>query len=126
MDEQEKSRHGKGRLAHMRKSAILKSGSKAAFSFHINDNTVYTDASQFKSATNREQFAKLLKIKQQSETDKEELQLMRQAYHSATAKEKAKLAPVIQKKEQVCERTDAIIKDMEKAIRNAENTTIRR
>lgn len=124
--DKKKADMAKARLAHMRKSAILKSGSKATFSFHINDNTVYTDSSQFKSATNREQFAKLLKIKQQSETDEEELQLMRQAYHSATAKEKAKLAPVIQKKEQVCERTDAIIKDMEKAIRNAENTTIRR
>lgn len=90
-------------------------------SFIVNDNTVYTDISDFKSATNRKRFVKLQQMKASANDMEAKLDTMRRTYSTSNESARNRLAENIITAEKQLERLDAQIHEMEKDIRNAEN-----
>lgn len=94
---------------------------KKAITFIVNDNTVYTSATDFKSPTNRERFAKLQEMKKDADEMSERLTAMRQNYSKGNTAEKNRLGSSIIKAEKSLETLRENIHKLEKEIRNTEN-----
>lgn len=94
------------------------------YRFIVNDNTVYTKMEDFKSAANRERFAKLCEMKRQLSTLEEELDANRKKYAYGTNEVKKKLGRIITTQEKQAEQLATDIKKQEKEIRNAENIAL--
>lgn len=89
--------------------------------FVVNDNTVYTGPDDFKSATNRERFAKLCAMKKDCSEMEQRLESYRYQYSFGTAEMKRKLAGQIKSLEQQLEKLCLSVSVLEKDIRNTEN-----
>lgn len=90
-------------------------------SFVVNDNTVYTDINDFKSAASRGRFNKLQQMKASATELAEKLDGMRQNYAAASSSTKKRLSGNILTAEKRLEQLDAQIHELEKEIRNTEN-----
>lgn len=110
--------------ARKRQAALLARNNavaKKAITFIVNDNTVYTSATDFKSPTNRERFAKLQEMKKDADEMAERLTAMRQNYSKGNTAAKNRLGSSIIKAEKSLETLRENIHKLEKEIRNTEN-----
>ena len=90
-------------------------------SFVVNDRTVYTSVSDFKSPANRQRFSKLCDMEKSAGKLAETLDAMRRKYSDGSPATKRQLSADIMKAEKQLETLEAGIRQMEKEIRNAEN-----
>lgn len=95
--------------------------SNAGFFFPVNDKIVYRKASDFKSPTAKELFAKATELKRQLEDDNAKLDVLRKKFEEANAAGKRNLYKTIIILEKNCEIIESQYKNIEKKIRNAEN-----
>ena len=91
------------------------------FSFIVNDKTVYTSLSDFKSPKSRERLAKLQQMEKAAKDMADELDQMRRNYSAGYASAKKRLANGIISTEKKLEQLQNNIHEAEKEIRNAEN-----
>lgn len=91
------------------------------FSFIVNDKTVYTSLSDFKSPKSRERLAKLQQMEKAAKDMADELDQMRRSYSAGNASAKKRLANGIISTEKKLEQLQHNIHEAEKEIRNAEN-----
>lgn len=124
-DNEETVGKGLNRLSALRKQHEQGSSKAGSFSFAINDGTVYHSLSDFKSETNRSNFAKVESSRKQLEARMEQLEDLRSRYHEGSANEKAALRPQILKLEKDTARSYEAIKAAEKKIRELENVVLR-
>ncbi len=94
---------------------------EGGMSFVINDRTVYTSPSDFKSPANRQRYGKLCEMKNAAREMAEDLDDMRRKYSDGSPATKRQLSAGILKAERQLETLETGIKQMEKEIRNAEN-----
>ena len=94
---------------------------KERMSFIVNDNTVYTSMTDFKSHTNRVRYEKLKNMKKTVEDMSQKLENMRKAYTEANSAGKKRLAPAIYETEHKVGQLEEYIHALEKEIRNTEN-----
>ena len=92
--------------------------SHEAIRFAVNDNTVYTSESDFKSETGKALFRQVQQLKKKQAELQDRLCILRQEYRKNRSKT---VAATILNMEEETENNSAIIKKMEKKIRNAEN-----
>ena len=105
-------------------AGIIKRKSKVkakTFSFIVNDKTVYTSLSDFKSPKSRERLAKLQQMEKAAKDMADELDQMRRSYSAGNASAKKRLANGIISTEKKLEQLQNNIHEAEKEIRNAEN-----
>lgn len=99
-----------------------KETSKEDFEFIINDDITYTSLNDFKSPTDKEEFASLLKSKALLNDKLSNLDAMRDKYHNTTdANERMNLSKIILQTEDFTFNEQRRIIKMEKSIRNTEN-----
>lgn len=94
-----------------------------AISFVVDDNTVYTSLTDFKSEANRRLFLQLCNLKKQNAEAAELLDDCRKKYSEGNATVKRQLSDRILKLESQLDSQTTKVSDMEKQIRNSENLT---
>lgn len=116
------------RWAQKRLSSLKKRGSdtgRETMSFHINDKLVYGSPTDFKVAANRQRYAKLTSLRADKAKLEAALETLRRQYMVASKAKRGDLAPTILKNERQLEQTGIAIAELEKTIRNAENSAIK-
>lgn len=98
---------------------------KGNFSFVINDRTIYTKLSDFRSSENANKFWQLQTIRQNMVALGNALEKARTYYATANAQERKTLKSEILASEQKYENLERQIKQTEKDIRNAENKLLK-
>lgn len=118
-DERERTR-AMQRLERLRKS-IGRKERQTAFTFIVNDETVYRKIEDFKSPTNRQEIVELFQKKERLENEEKRLEELRLKYHYANASQRRQLHGEITDMERRCRNLEREIHEQEKAIRNTEN-----
>lgn len=120
--DQNKLQAARNRLASLKsKNSATKENS---INFYINDKLVYSSPSDFKVAENRQRYARLTATKDELAKLVKRTDALRKQYSAAPKAERSKLTPAITKAEQQAEQTELYIRNLEKEIRNAENTAL--
>lgn len=123
--------NGKERKSALARRAAIKSGkdeekSASDFSFAINDKVVYKRLTEFRSPEARAKMGRLLQKKANLDNFTATIENARRHYASTPAKERKALAAKILQCEQQQEEMELSIAQMEKEIRNTENTYIKK
>ena len=100
------------RLERIRGKAANNGTDNRSTAFVVDDNTVYTAASQFRSETTQSMFKELTKQKSQLAQKCQQLQQLRTKYHDATATQRQQLGETIASMEK---ETEAIRQEVKKA-----------
>ena len=111
--------------ARMRYLSMLRSQSNKEegenLNFFINDNTVYNQEGDFKTAEGLRLFHQLCELKTAFSTDNERLDVMRVAYHDAGSVVRNQMISELRRLEKIVEQEQRDIKNLEKQIRLTEN-----
>lgn len=91
-----------------------------SFTFIVDDQRIYHNPTEFRSATARQKIVKWQELSKNVATDTEMLQRMRDSYAKANAQERQRQAPALRKLEEALETQVEELHQLTKDIRNAE------
>ena len=93
--------------------------------FWVNDRTVYSSPTQFRSHASRELYTQLLAMQQEANSKRLQLDTLRQKYDAGSAATRQALKAEITRTERQVEQLDITIAQTEKRIRNNENQSLK-
>ena len=109
-----------GRLADVRSGKAAKANAVPDFVFPIDDRRTYTSLADFRSSEARQKMQKWIELRKTIDTDEIMLSRLRDNYAKANAAERTKIAPSIRRIEDSLYPQQEELRQLAKAIRNAE------
>lgn len=113
-------------LSQLRSKAASSASGSGSVEFVVNDNTVYTDASQFRSDDTRKAFLALTRMQDELRSVDSKTAVMRTQYHNAKEDARQKLAPQIAQLERKASSLRENIRKSELELRRKENSLIKK
>ena len=109
------------RLAELNTANSAIGNKQSNIFFVVNDKTIYTNVSQFKSAASKKMYIENESLKVSLKADIDKLTSLRKKYSVSSESAKKSIRDTIIKLENDCEKKEIEIKKLDKKIRNAEN-----